>query len=76
MLLLRSLDNLPAELRGGAVAIGNFDGVHRGHQALLDRTQPGLPMKPGRAGTMTHDYKRHERLAARCICLRFAGNHR
>jgi hypothetical protein len=21
--------------------------------------QPGLPMKPGRAGTMTHDYKRH-----------------
>lgn len=25
----------------------------------LDRTQPGLPMKPGRAGTFTHDYKRH-----------------
>ena len=25
----------------------------------LDRTQPGLPFKPGRAGTMTHDYKRH-----------------
>ena len=25
----------------------------------LDRTQPGLPMKPGRAGTMTHDYTRH-----------------
>ena len=25
----------------------------------LDRTQPGLPMKPGRAATMTHDYKRH-----------------
>ncbi len=25
----------------------------------LDRTQPGLPMKPGRRGTMTHDYKRH-----------------
>ena len=25
----------------------------------LDRTQPGLPMKPGRCGTMTHDYKRH-----------------
>lgn len=24
-----------------------------------DRTQPGLPMKKGRAGTMTHDYKRH-----------------
>lgn len=25
----------------------------------LDRTQPGLPMKKGRAGTMTHDSKRH-----------------
>ena len=25
----------------------------------LDRTQPGLPIKKGRADTMTHDYKRH-----------------
>jgi transposase len=25
----------------------------------LDRTQPGLPLKPGKAGTLTHDYKRH-----------------
>jgi hypothetical protein len=25
----------------------------------LDRTQPGLPLKPGRCGTMTHDYKHH-----------------
>ena len=25
----------------------------------LDRTQPGLPIKPGKAGTMTHDYIRH-----------------
>jgi transposase len=25
----------------------------------LQRTQPGLPMKKGRCGTMTHDYKRH-----------------
>jgi hypothetical protein len=25
----------------------------------LDRTQPGLPMKKGRAGTLTHNYKRH-----------------
>ena len=25
----------------------------------LDRTQPGLPMKKGRAATLTHDYKRH-----------------
>ncbi len=25
----------------------------------LDRTQPGLPIEPGKAGTMTHDYVRH-----------------
>jgi hypothetical protein len=36
----------------------------------FDRTLPGLPMKKGRAGTMTHDYKRHGTttlLAARWI---------
>ncbi|NTJ41455.1 bifunctional riboflavin kinase/FAD synthetase [Agrobacterium larrymoorei] len=28
---------LPESLKGGVIAIGNFDGVHRGHRAVLDR---------------------------------------
>jgi riboflavin kinase/FMN adenylyltransferase len=35
--LLRSLDELPLDLRGGALSIGNFDGVHRGHAKLVQR---------------------------------------
>jgi len=31
----------------------------KSHIQALDRTQPGLPLKTGRRGTMTHDYKRH-----------------
>ncbi len=31
-----SLESFPADLKGGIVAIGNFDGVHRGHRAVLD----------------------------------------
>lgn len=33
--LLTTLEDFPQELSGGAVAVGNFDGVHRGHAALI-----------------------------------------
>jgi riboflavin kinase / FMN adenylyltransferase len=35
--LLRQVTNLPGELRFGAVAIGNFDGVHLGHARIVAR---------------------------------------
>jgi riboflavin kinase / FMN adenylyltransferase len=37
MHIIRHLEALPAEARGGAVAIGNFDGVHLGHVAIVRR---------------------------------------
>ena len=46
--IVLSVDECPQGTRSGKSQI-----------QALDRTQPGLPMKKGRAGTMTHDYKRH-----------------
>lgn len=37
MHIIRHLADLPAAARGGAVAIGNFDGVHRGHIQIVHR---------------------------------------
>ena len=48
MELIRGLHNLAPRHRGCVVSIGNFDGLHRGHQALIARLrelslQHGLP---------------------------------
>lgn len=38
MRVLRNLSNLPSNSRGAAIALGNFDGVHQGHQAVISAT--------------------------------------
>ena len=37
--VVRAWRDLPAELKGAAVALGAFDGVHRGHQAVIGRAR-------------------------------------
>jgi riboflavin kinase/FMN adenylyltransferase len=39
MTVFRHTEDLPAEARGSVLAIGNFDGVHLGHHAVLGRTR-------------------------------------
>lgn len=46
MEVIRGLHNLKPDHRGSIVTIGNFDGVHRGHQAILQRIkQKSLEME-------------------------------
>ena len=49
MLVFRHYDDLPEEARGAVVTIGNFDGIHRGHQAVIgaaaeDARRLGVPL--------------------------------
>jgi riboflavin kinase/FMN adenylyltransferase len=55
MHIIRHLADLPAEARGGAVAIGNFDGVHRGHIAIVKRLLERADEVGGAAIVFTFD---------------------
>lgn len=55
MHIIRQLDELPAEARGGAVAIGNFDGVHRGHVEITHRLLERAAAVAGPAIVFTFD---------------------
>jgi riboflavin kinase/FMN adenylyltransferase len=53
--LLDSLNDFPESLRGGAVAIGNFDGVHLGHARLVERLRAMAQSVGGPAIVFTFD---------------------
>jgi riboflavin kinase / FMN adenylyltransferase len=55
MILLRTLDDFPETLRGSAVAIGNFDGVHLGHARLVERLRAMARQVGGPAVVFTFD---------------------
>ena len=55
MKLIKQLDDVPAELKNGAVTIGNFDGVHQGHAQLLSRLITRAKKVGGKAIVFTFD---------------------
>ncbi|MCA9269805.1 MAG: bifunctional riboflavin kinase/FAD synthetase, partial [Planctomycetales bacterium] len=55
MQLIRALVDLPESLRGGAVSIGNFDGVHRGHARIVERLKHAAAKVGGPAIVFTFD---------------------
>ena len=56
MLVVRGHSDVPAAARGAVLAIGNFDGVHRGHQALIATARDLATKTPDTpAGVMIFD---------------------
>lgn len=55
MKLIRHLDEFDSSLRHGAVAIGNFDGVHRGHARIVERLREHARAVGGPAVVFTFD---------------------
>ncbi|HVZ00867.1 MAG TPA: bifunctional riboflavin kinase/FAD synthetase [Dongiaceae bacterium] len=55
MRLLRHFEDVPAELKGAVIAIGNFDGVHRGHQAVLAQARGEARRRNAKLGVLTFE---------------------
>lgn len=55
MQVIRGLKNIPEDLRGGVITIGNFDGVHLAHQAIIRRVLRAAKETGSKAIAMTFD---------------------
>jgi len=55
MTLYETLTGLPASCKGGVIAIGNFDGVHKGHRALLAEAKKSAIAKKVPFGVLTFE---------------------
>lgn len=55
MQIIRGWHDVPAALRGASLAIGNFDGVHRGHQAVLDAAEAAAGVTHCPAGVVVFE---------------------
>lgn len=55
MRVIHSYHNIPATDRGAAVAIGNFDGVHLGHQSVIDMARKAGAISGAPLGVLTFE---------------------
>ena len=55
MKLIRKLADFPDSLRGGALTIGNFDGVHQGHKVIINQLKQFAAQNDGAAIVFTFD---------------------
>ena len=55
MQVIRSLDHFPADFTRSVLAIGNFDGVHRGHQAIIRKVRESARAHGAHAIAVTFD---------------------
>lgn len=79
MLIVAGSDVVPAEAKGAVLAIGNFDGVHRGHQALIGKavkraaelgTRSGVVMFEPHPREVFHPAEPHFHLTPRALKLK------
>lgn len=68
MQVFKDWQNIPATARGASVAMGNFDGVHLGHRAVIDLARPHGPL-----GVVTFNPHPREYFAPAAPAFRLMG---